>query len=165
MGNIKAMTKEKAKELVELFFKPNLEFPMEYAKKCAIKYCDDFMSLNENKSNSYWEGIKSEIENYEINNKLSSIEWYVQRMYDIEIAYNQGVLDHLNYIKSKNEAYESSKEMHKEEIKKAYKDGEAKHDKYAEGLSEGYYTSIFGMDKSLMKKLLYNETYGGNKWL
>ena len=156
MGNLNAMQKEKAKELVELFFNPTLESPMEYAKKCAIKYCDDFMSLNENKFNSYWQGIKSAIENYEIDNKLSSIDW-LEVMVENMIM-NGGDSDLLAVL----EHCKHSKEMHKKEIKKAYEDGECKHDKYSDPISEGYYTNIFGGDKSLMKKLLKKSIEGGN---
>lgn len=74
MDNLIARQKEKAKDLVELFFYPWIESSLEYAKKCAIRYCDAFIRYtstdNSYPNKSYWEGIKTEIEKFEISNTL-----------------------------------------------------------------------------------------------
>ena len=49
-------------------------------------------------------------------NKQTSVEWYAQRLYDLEIAYNQGVIETDIYIKSKIEAKQQAKEMEKEQM-------------------------------------------------
>jgi hypothetical protein len=89
------------------------------------------------------------------NKQQTAVEWYAHRLYEIEIAYNQGVIDTEVYAKSKTHALEQAKEMEKEEIKEAREDGHTstytEYDSdtklYLEGRHEQY----------------YNETYGGNK--
>lgn len=46
----------------------------------------------------------------------TAIEWYANRLCDIEIAYNQGVIDTEVYVKSKTHAYEQAKEMENERM-------------------------------------------------
>jgi hypothetical protein len=48
--------------------------------------------------------------------KQKAVEWYANRLCDIEIAYNQGVIDTEVYVKSKTHAYEQAKEMQKKQM-------------------------------------------------
>lgn len=48
MDKIIARQKEKAKNLVELFFYPWVESSIEYAKKCAIQFCEKCIDLDIN---------------------------------------------------------------------------------------------------------------------
>jgi hypothetical protein len=43
--------------------------------------------------------------------KQTAVEWYSERLYDLEMAYNQGVINTNTYIKCKREAVEQAKEM------------------------------------------------------
>jgi len=52
--------------------------------------------------------------------KQTAVEWLAQRLYDLEIAYNQGVINTNTYLKSKREAVEQAKEIHKNEIFEAH---------------------------------------------
>ena len=73
----------------------------------------------------------------------SSIDWYVQRVYDIEFAFTQGVFDNNEYQLRKSEALKEAKEMEKEQMIE-----------FAHKCSISYRYEI---------ERKYNETYGGNK--
>jgi hypothetical protein len=73
----------------------------------------------------------------------SSIEWYEQRLYDIEFAFTQGVFDNNEYQARKSEALKEAKEMEKEQMID-----------FAHKCSISYRYEI---------ERKYNETYGGNK--
>jgi len=79
--------------------------------------------------------------------KQTAVQWYAERLYDLEMAYNQGVIKTNTYIKGKREAVEQAKEMEKEQIENAHN----------EGYGSGY------MDDAKSPEHYYNETYGGNK--
>jgi hypothetical protein len=46
------------------------------------------------------------------------VEWYSRRLFEIEIAHNQGVINSDVYLKSKTHALEQAKEMEKEQQEK-----------------------------------------------
>jgi uncharacterized protein (DUF2126 family) len=70
----------------------------------------------------------------------TSVEWYAQRLYDLEIAYNQGVIETDIYIHSKIEAKQQAKEMEKEQIEQAKLDAKEiiiiKHTEHGGGNNE-----------------------------
>jgi len=75
--------------------------------------------------------------------KQTAVQWYSERLYDLEMAYNQNVIETDIYIKSKIQLKQQAKEMEKEQHEKTY-------------------------NQSLMSNFptfedYYNETYGGNK--
>jgi len=76
--------------------------------------------------------------------RQTAVQWYAERLYDLEMAYNQGVIKTNTYIKGKREAVEQAKSMEKEQIKNAYANGS---------------------NDRLKNRVIdyYNETYGGNK--
>jgi hypothetical protein len=45
----------------------------------------------------------------------TAVEWYSRRLFEIEIAHNQGVINSDVYLKSKTHALEQAKEMEKEQ--------------------------------------------------
>ena len=53
----------------------------------------------------------------------TAVEWYSRRLFEIEIAHNQGVINRDVYLKSKTHAFEQAKEMEKERIIKGYANG------------------------------------------
>ena len=77
----------------------------------------------------------------------TAVDWYANRLCDIEIAYNQGVIDTEVYAKSKIHALEQAKEMEKQQITKAWKAGDGKHDKVADELAEQWYEKTYGGNK------------------
>jgi len=88
--------------------------------------------------------------------KQTAVQWYAERLYDLEMAYNQGVIKTNTYIKGKREAVEQAKEMEKEQII----------DAVDEGISQGYGKYIdteWGRENDWKAEQYYNETYGGNK--
>jgi hypothetical protein len=80
------------------------------------------------------------------NKQLTGVEWYSRRLFEIEIAHNQGVINSDVYLKSKTHALEQAKEMDKERIENAYNSG------YNNG----------GLDTCLTPKQYYEKTYGGS---
>jgi hypothetical protein len=85
------------------------------------------------------------------NKQLTGVEWYSKRLFEIEIAHNQGVIDTLIYLKSKREALDQAKEMEKERIETAYNKGTMHGIDYPEST-----LPITG-------EQYYNETYGGGE--
>jgi len=83
--------------------------------------------------------------------KQTAVEWYAERLYDLEMAYNQGVIKTNTYIKGKREAVEQAKEMEKEQI--------------IEFAKEVFICRYNGIQERLsnIANDIYNETYGGNK--
>jgi hypothetical protein len=45
----------------------------------------------------------------------TAVEWYSRRLFEIEIAHNQGVINSDVYLKSKTHALEKAKEIEKEQ--------------------------------------------------
>ena len=82
-----------------------------------------------------------------MNKQQTAVEWYANRLCDIEIAYNQGVIDTEVYVKSKTHAYEQAKEMEKQQIVK--------------GVNFG--TNQWVRLGVLNGEEYYKKTYGGNK--
>jgi hypothetical protein len=80
-------------------------------------------------------------------NKQTSVEWYAQRLYDLEIAYNQGVINSDVYIKGKIDAKEQAKEMEKQQRMSDFTMG---------------VTNANRMEATKDAEQWYNETYGGN---
>jgi hypothetical protein len=82
--------------------------------------------------------------------KQTAVQWYAERLYDLEMAYNQGVIKTNTYIKGRREAVEQAKEMEKEQIQDGYWNGS---------------DSFFEHPKQILLNAneYYNETYGGNK--
>jgi len=80
--------------------------------------------------------------------RQTSVEWYAQRLYDLEIAYNQGVIETDIYIKSKIEAKQQAKEMEKEQSINDFKMG---------------IRNAIKMEATKDAEQWYNEIYGGNK--
>lgn len=94
-------------------------------------------------------------ENIIINNKKqTAVAWYVHRMYEIEMAYNQGVINTEIYVKSKRLALLQANVMEKERLTDAYHDGKAN------GMDISHPLSL---TKEISAEEWYNETYGGNK--
>jgi len=88
-------------------------------------------------------------ENIIINNKQqTALEWYAHRLYEIEISYNQGVIDTEVYAKSKTHALEQAKEMEKERMIE---------------FGELCWKNLLRSDVIMRPRDVYNETYGGNK--
>ena len=52
------------------------------------------------------------------NKQQTAVEWYSRRLFEIEIAHNQGVINSDVYLKSKTHALEQAKEMEKEQQEK-----------------------------------------------
>ena len=77
----------------------------------------------------------------------TAVEWYSRRLFEIEIAHNQGVINSDVYMKSKTHALEKAKEMEKEQS-----------EKYAD-----YVLELFKKDTNPMSFNLWNETYGGGE--
>lgn len=46
----------------------------------------------------------------------TGVEWYSRRLFEIEIAHNQGVINRDVYLKSKTHAFEEAKEMERERM-------------------------------------------------
>jgi hypothetical protein len=80
--------------------------------------------------------------------KQKAVEWYANRLCDIEIAYNQGVIDTEVYVKSKTHAYEQAKEMEKERMIE---------------FAELCWKNLLRSDVIMRPRDVYNETRGGNK--
>jgi hypothetical protein len=80
------------------------------------------------------------------NKQQTAVEWYANRLCDIEIGYNQDVINTEVYIKSKTHAFEQAKEMEKEQIKNAHIEGQ----------------SCVHCPITELAEEFYNETYGGN---
>jgi hypothetical protein len=79
--------------------------------------------------------------------KQTAVEWYAQRLYDLEIAYNQGVINTDVYIQSKIEAKQQAKEMEEVQIINAYTQGQYDGDNIREGDAYEYYNLIYGDTK------------------
>jgi hypothetical protein len=75
--------------------------------------------------------------------KQTAVQWYAERLYDLEMAYNQGVIKTNTYIKGKREAVEQAKEI---EIA-------GKEMSYTEGYSEGYKRALDYMTLSIEKQI------------
>jgi len=80
--------------------------------------------------------------------RQTAVQWYAERLYDLEMAYNQGVIKTNTYIKGKREAVEQAKEMEKEQRMSDFKMG---------------ITNANRMEATKDAEEWYNETYGGNK--
>jgi hypothetical protein len=78
----------------------------------------------------------------------TAVEWYANRLCDIEIAYNQGVIDTEVYVKSKTHAYEQAKEIEKQRIIE---------------FAELCWKNLLRSDVIMRPRDVYNETRGGNK--
>ena len=77
----------------------------------------------------------------------TAVEWYSRRLFEIEIAHNQGVINSDVYVKSKTHALEQAKEMYKDEmeavrIEICAEKSTSEANKYAEGYKEGYNRAI-----------------------
>lgn len=89
--------------------------------------------------------------------KQTAVEWYANRLCDIEIAYNQGLIDTEVYIESKIHAYDQAKEMEKEQNKilidalKDIQNWDEEHEKKWDDPG----------DRAQKALKNYNETYGG----
>ena len=79
------------------------------------------------------------------NNKQSSVEWYIEKILDLDYEYAKGLITLGVWSERKNALIEQAKAMHKEEIKDAQIDG--------------------SMNSTLIEYRIpqyYNETFGGN---
>ena len=77
------------------------------------------------------------------NNKQSSVEWYSVKRDVLEIEVRLGKLSANEYAEELAKAEQQAKAMHKEEIRKAYCDGEYYKDTK---LTTDYYAETFGDD-------------------
>jgi hypothetical protein len=82
------------------------------------------------------------------NNKQSSVEWYIEKILDLDYEYAKGLITLGVWSERKNALIEQAKAMHKEEIKNAHTIG------YVIGGGNGYIHE---------PEQYYNETFGGNK--
>ena len=83
--------------------------------------------------------------------KQTAVQWYAERLYDLEMAYNQGVIKTNTYIKGKREAVEQAKAMEKEKMIE-----------FAQEVFRNRYNQITQSLGNIADDI-YNETYGGNK--
>jgi cytochrome c-type biogenesis protein CcmH/NrfG len=86
------------------------------------------------------------------NKQQTAVEWYARRLFEIEIAYSQGVINTDVYIQSKIEAKQQAKEMEKEQMRL---DIEKKWEQYR--------IITNNEDAWSFKEWLIKQTYGGNK--
>jgi hypothetical protein len=77
----------------------------------------------------------------------SSIDFYEQRIYDIEFAFTQGVFDNNEYQSRKSEALKEAKEMEKQQRMSDFTMG---------------VTNANRMEATKDAEKWFNETYGGN---
>jgi len=85
------------------------------------------------------------------NNKQSSVEWYIEKILDLDYEYAKGLITLGVWSERKNALIEQAKALHKEETKNAYWAG---------------IDDRFPLDKDWVKQCAekyYNKTYGGNK--
>jgi hypothetical protein len=80
--------------------------------------------------------------------KQTAVQWYAERLYDLEMAYNQGVIKTNTYIKGKREAVEQAKEMEKEQRMSDFTMG---------------ITNANRMEATKDAEQWFNETYGGGE--
>jgi len=73
------------------------------------------------------------------NKQQTAVQWYAEKLYDLEMAYNQGVIKTNTYIKGKREAVEQAKEMEKDQMIQAWKKGDGQFDKVSDKMSLEYY--------------------------
>jgi hypothetical protein len=83
--------------------------------------------------------------------KQTALQWYVKRLYDLEMAYNQGLIKTNTYINGKREAVEQAKEMEKKQHSNTWFESRV------EMMDDNY----IGKEKTFDE--FYNETYGDNK--
>ena len=57
------------------------------------------------------------------NNKQSSVEWYIEKILDLDYEYAKGLITLGVWSERKNALIEQAKEMHKKEIITAYSTG------------------------------------------
>lgn len=81
-----------------------------------------------------------------MNNKQSSVEWYIEKIRDLDYEYAKGLINLGVWSKRKNALIEQAKAMHKKEMKQTYFDG--------------WHRNIGNRDEDFEQ--YYNETYGGN---
>ena len=79
-------------------------------------------------------------------NKQSSVEWYIEKIRDLDYEYAKGLINLGVWSKRKNALIEQAKAMHKEEVTSFTADWSVQY-KYEDGKSINKY---------------YNETFGGN---
>lgn len=87
--------------------------------------------------------------------KQTAVQWYAERLYDLEMAYNQGVIKTNTYIKGKREAIEQAKEIEKERLAETWI-----------AALEYRTTNLKGLNNLTSEEAFekyYNETYGDNK--
>lgn len=92
--------------------------------------------------------------------KQTAVEWYANRLCDIEIAYNQGLIDTEVYIESKTHAYDQAKEMEKEQHEKTYLHGFMDDDYVS---FDNYWKHEYEGEKGHHKGIFGYLTNGGNK--
>jgi hypothetical protein len=86
------------------------------------------------------------------NKKQTAVEWLSNRAYELFEEYSEGKFDRITLNKLMFEATEQAKEMEKEQIKKAWVDGDYNTDDDGNPL-ENY---------SISDEHYYEQTYGGN---
>jgi hypothetical protein len=87
-----------------------------------------------------------------MNNKQTSVDFYMKSSFDLQNAMAQGTITRLEYIRLHEEMYIKATAMHKEEILDAVDWGNRK------GYDEHKLTCIYDDDKKY-----YNEVYGNDK--
>ena len=81
-----------------------------------------------------------------MSNNKSSVEYYIEKVLDLDYEYAKGLITLGVWSERKNALIEQAKSMHKQEIRKAHFEG-------ANRLSQG---------KNVISEDYYNETFGGN---
>jgi hypothetical protein len=74
------------------------------------------------------------------NNKQSSVEWYIEKILDLDYKHAKGLITLGVWSKRKNALIQQAKAMHKEEIEEAH----------------------FAPKYGCFSEHYYNENYGGN---
>jgi len=86
------------------------------------------------------------------NNKQSSVEWYIEKILDLDYKHAKGLITLGVWSKRKNALIEQAKAMHKEEIEEAF----------ANGVYDEYEYHINNEPRKNTEQY-YSETFGGNK--
>jgi hypothetical protein len=87
------------------------------------------------------------------NNKQQTVlEWYIEMLLDLDYEYAKGLITLGVYTERKNSLKQQAQEMHKEEIIKAFDEGQ-----------EYEYQYHINSTPKFDSETYYNETYGGEQ--
>jgi hypothetical protein len=93
----------------------------------------------------------------------TAVEWYSRRLFEIEIAHNQGVINSDVYLKSKTHALERAKEMEKEQRSIELPSDEEIKKSTPYPLSKGFYNPLYSNKWEEGAKWMRNKIQGGEQ--